>query len=56
MARILRSGGRGGASRLKLYLSLLWLARNRRRERPVFSHPAQHLAALLGLPNPHGCW
>src|SRR5712691_1932700 len=53
MARILRGhGGRGGATRLKLYVSLLWLARNRTRERPVFAYPAQQLAALLGLPNP----
>jgi len=53
MARILRGGGgRGGATRLKLYLSLLWLARNRNLDRPVFGYPAQQLAALLGLPNP----
>lgn len=53
MARILRgSGGRGGTTRLMLYLSLLWLARNRTRERPVFAYPAQQLAALLGLPSP----
>ena len=44
--------GRGGATRLKLYLSLLWLARNFSRERPVFAYPAQQLAALLGLPSP----
>ena len=51
MARMLRgSGGRGGTTRLKLYLSLLWLARG--RERPVFGYPAQQLAALLGLPAP----
>lgn len=51
MARILRGGGgRGGATRLKLYLSLLWLARG--REDPVFAYPAQQLAALLGLPRP----
>ena len=53
MARILRGGGgRGGATRLKLYLSLLWLARSFNRERPVFAYPAHNLAALLGLPNP----
>ena len=53
MARILRGGGgRGGATRLKLYLSLLWLARNRNLDRPVFGYPAQQLAALLGLPHP----
>jgi hypothetical protein len=53
MARILRGGGgRGGATRLKLYLTLLWLARNRNLERPVFAYPAQQLAALLGLPHP----
>jgi hypothetical protein len=51
MARIPRgSGGRGGATRLKLYLSLLWLAPD--RERPVFTYPAHQLAALLDLPNP----
>jgi hypothetical protein len=55
MARMLRGGGgRGGATRLKVYLSLLWLARNRRLDRPVFAYPAQHLAALLGLPSPDG--
>ena len=53
MARILRGGGgRGGATRLKLYLSLLWLARNRSLDRPVFAFPAQQLAILLGLPHP----
>jgi hypothetical protein len=53
MARILRGdGGRGGATRLKLYLSLLWLARSFSRDRPVFAYPAQQLAVLLGLPNP----
>lgn len=53
MARILRGGGgRGGATRLKLYLSLLWLARG--RPDPVFGYPAQQLASLLGLPNPPG--
>jgi len=55
MARILRGGGgRGGATRLKVYLSLLWLARNRALERPVFSYPARQLAALVGLPHPDG--
>lgn len=47
-------GGRGGATRLKVYLSLLWLARNRTLERPVFSYPARHFAALIGLPHPGG--
>lgn len=52
MARILRgSGGRAGVARLKLYLTLLWLARGR-GDRPVFAYPAQQLAALLGLPHP----
>ena len=55
MARILRGdGGRGGAARLKVYLSLLWLARHRTLERAVFSYPARHLAALIGLPHPGG--
>lgn len=53
MARILRGGGgRGGATRLKLFLSLLWLARG--RPDPVFGYPAKQLASLLGLPNPSG--
>lgn len=53
MARILRGGGgRGGTTRLKLFLSLLWLARG--RPDPVFGYPAQQLASLLGLPNPPG--
>ncbi|WP_431913670.1 hypothetical protein [Micromonospora carbonacea] len=53
MARILRGGGgRGGATRLKLFLSLLWLARG--RPDPVFGYPAQQLASLLGLPSPTG--
>lgn len=53
MARMLRGGGgRGGSARLKVYLSLLWLARNRTLERPVFSYPARQLAALIGLPHP----
>ncbi|MEU0156976.1 hypothetical protein [Micromonospora fulviviridis] len=53
MARILRGGGgRGGATRLKLFLSLLWLARG--RPDPVFGYPAQQLASLLGLPSPSG--
>jgi hypothetical protein len=54
MARMLRGGGgRGGATRLKIYLSFLWLARNANRDRAVFAYPAQQLAALLGLPAPH---
>src|SRR5688572_19748264 len=51
LARLLRgSGGRGGAVRLKLYLTMLWLARG--RQDPVFAYPAQQYAALLGLPSP----
>ncbi|MFC8201746.1 hypothetical protein ACFUTV_41165 [Streptomyces sp. NPDC057298] len=47
LARLLRgSGGRGGATRLKLYLSMLWLARN--EDRPVFQYPALTWALLLG--------
>lgn len=45
-------GGRGGAVRLKLYLSLLWLARN--QEAPYFSYSAQDWAVLQGLPDPTG--
>jgi hypothetical protein len=53
LAVILRgSGGRGGTTRLKLFLSLLWLARG--REDPVFAYPAQQLATLLGLPGRGG--
>ncbi|MFJ6444882.1 hypothetical protein [Streptomyces sp. NPDC091649] len=47
LARLLRgSGGKGGAARLKLYLSMLWMARN--EDRPVFQYPAQEWALLLG--------
>ncbi|MEU9663540.1 hypothetical protein [Streptomyces chartreusis] len=47
LARQLRGGGgRGGATRLKLYLSMLWLARN--EDRPVFQYPALTWALLLG--------
>ena len=53
MARMLRGGGgRGGATRLKVYLSYLWLARSASRDRPVFAYPAHQIAALLGLPAP----
>ncbi|MFC0029502.1 hypothetical protein ACFFMM_08195 [Micromonospora chaiyaphumensis] len=37
---------------MKLFLSLLWLARG--RPDPVFGYPAQQLASLLGLSNPAG--
>ncbi|MFF4891444.1 hypothetical protein [Micromonospora chersina] len=37
---------------MKLFLSLLWLARG--RPDPVFGYPAQQLASLLGLPSPSG--
>ncbi|MFF3343563.1 hypothetical protein [Streptomyces flavidovirens] len=51
LARLLRgSGGRGGAARLKLYLSMLWLARN--EDRPVFQYPAHQWALLLGYKQP----
>ncbi|MER6288564.1 hypothetical protein [Streptomyces sviceus] len=47
LARLLRGGGgRGGAARLKLYLSMLWLARN--ENRPLFQHPALTWSLLLG--------
>ncbi|MEU9705805.1 hypothetical protein [Streptomyces sp. NPDC047981] len=50
LARLLRgSGGRGGKTRLQLYLSMLWLARN--ESKPVFSNPAQAWALLLGYGN-----
>lgn len=50
LARILRGGhgGRGGDVRLRLYLSLLWMA----RDDPTFSFPARAWAALLGLDTP----
>ncbi|WP_176733585.1 hypothetical protein [Micromonospora peucetia] len=37
---------------MKLFLSLLWLARG--RPDPVFGYPARQLASLLGLSNPSG--
>ncbi|MFE2246668.1 hypothetical protein [Streptomyces lavendulae] len=53
LARLLRgSGGRGGAARLTLYLSMLWLARN--EDRPVFQYPALAWAQLLGYEDPEG--
>jgi len=54
MARLLRgSGGRGGKTRLQLYLSMLWLARN--EDRPVFQYPAITWTLLLGYgDNPAG--
>jgi hypothetical protein len=51
LARLLRgSGGRGGAARLKLYLSMLWMARN--DNAPYFQHPAHQWARLLGFEDP----
>lgn len=51
LARLLRGGGgRGGTARLRLYLSMLWLARN--EDAPVFSYPAHQWARLLGLDDP----
>ncbi|MGW5296178.1 hypothetical protein [Streptomyces bacillaris] len=47
LARLLRGGGgKGGEARLKLYLSMLWLARNERA--PVMQYRAQEWALLLG--------
>lgn len=50
MTRILRGGrgGRGGDVRLRLYVSLLWMA----RDDATFSYPARAWATLLGLPDP----
>lgn len=51
LALMLRGGGgRGGAVRLKLYLSFLWLARN--SERPVYRFASREWAVLLNLPKP----
>jgi predicted transcriptional regulator len=51
LAVMLRGGGgRGGAVRLKLYLSFLWLARN--SDRPVYRFASREWAVLLDLPKP----
>lgn len=51
LAVMLRGGGgRGGAVRLKLYLSFLWLARN--NDRPVYRFASREWAVLLDLPKP----
>ncbi|MFH8534760.1 hypothetical protein ACH4GE_41070 [Streptomyces tendae] len=51
LARLLRGGGgKGGAARLKLYLSMLWLSRN--EDAPRFEYPAHQWARLLGFDNP----
>lgn len=51
LARLLRGGGgKGGAARLKLYLSMLWLARN--EDSPRFDYPAHQWARLLGFDKP----
>ncbi|MGD6757311.1 hypothetical protein [Streptomyces sp. BH105] len=51
LARLLRGGGgRGGATRLKLYLSMLWLSRN--EDSPRFDYPAHQWAQLLGFDDP----
>lgn len=51
LARLLRgSGGRGGAARLQVYLSMLWLSRN--EDKPVFAYPALQWALLLGYERP----
>lgn len=46
LAALLRGGGRGGQTRLKLYLSLLWLCAKAPYEADL---PARAWAALLGL-------
>ncbi len=48
MTRMLR-GGRGGQVRLKLYLSMLWLAKQNNASLP---YPARAWAELLGLRDP----
>jgi hypothetical protein len=50
LARMIR-GGRGGTVRLKLYLSILWLAAAPPHD---VAYPARAWATLLGLPDPGG--
>ncbi|MGW5434775.1 hypothetical protein ACWET9_48085 [Streptomyces sp. NPDC004059] len=51
LAKLLRGGGgKGGAARLKLYLSMLWLSRN--EDAPRFDYPAHQWARLLGFDKP----
>lgn len=49
LASLLRGGGRGGQTRLKLYLSLLWVCTAKPYEA---TYPARAWAALLGLEDP----
>jgi hypothetical protein len=49
LAQVLRGGGRGGEVRLKLFLSLLWIAAAPPHET---SFPARGWAELLGLRDP----
>src|SRR5712692_936189 len=54
LAHLLR-GGRGGEVRLKLLLSLLWVAGGGTDERhKTNAYPARAWAALLDLPDPEG--
>lgn len=49
LARMLK-GGRGGAAKLKVYLSLLWLGAGGNHE---VTFPAQNYARMLGLADPY---
>lgn len=51
LAKLLRGGGRGGQTRLKLYISLVWVS-----AKPPYEswHPARAWAALLNLDDPAG--
>lgn len=51
LAALLRGGGRGGQTRVKLYLSLLWVCTAAPYEA---SYPARAWAALLGLEDHEG--
>lgn len=49
LASLLRGGGRGGQTRIKLYLSLLWVCTAKPYEA---TYPARAWAGLLGLDDP----
>src|SRR3954465_11733533 len=51
LATMMRRGGRGGGLRLKLYLSVLWVAVGAEHE---VRYPARVWAELIGLPDPGG--
>jgi hypothetical protein len=51
LATMMRRGGRGGGLRLKLFLSVLWIAVGEEHE---VRYPARVWAELIGLPDPGG--